>query len=103
MGNITRRVTGIKDRLNALITAAGYSGGNMVHHSDEAGRPLIREVDLEFIAFIPGQDQARFIQSHDDLKVFLAEVTQLGFQATFNPGWGKQLGFSATPQGSWEV
>lgn len=103
MGNITRRVSGIKDRLNALITATGYSGGNMVHHSDEAGRPLVREVELEFIAFIPGQQQARFISSLDDLKVFLGEVTRLGYQVTFNPGWQAQLGFSVTPQGNWEV
>jgi hypothetical protein len=102
MGNITGRVIQIKDRLNSAIIAAGYMGGEMVHHSDEAGRPMVNEVELDFIAFIPGKSEARFIASLSDLKEFLGEVLR-GHQATFNPGWQKQLGFTATPQGSWEV
>jgi len=102
MGNITGRVAGIKDQLNAAILAAGYTGGEMVHHSDEAGRPLVAEVELQFIAFIPGQVQARFIENMGDLREFFREVIS-GYHITFNPGWQRQLGFSATPGGNWEV
>jgi hypothetical protein len=102
MGNITGRVMGIKNQLNAAIRSAGYTGGDMVHHSDEAGRPLVAEVELEFIAFIPGEPQARFVDSISDLKLFLREVIK-NYHITFNPGWQRQLGFSATPAGNWEV
>ncbi len=102
MGNITGRVKTIRHLLNAAIHSAGYTGGNMVHHSDEAGRPLVAEVELEFIAFIPGQVEARFIANINDLKLFMAEVVKR-YHITFNPGWQKQLGFTATPAGNWEV
>jgi len=102
MGNITGRVMGIKNQLNDAIRAAGYTGGNIVHHSDEAGRPLVMEVELKFIAFIPGQADARFIDNIGDLREFFKEVIR-GYHITFNPGWQKQLGFSATPGGNWEV
>ena len=74
----------------------------MVHHSDEAGRPLVAEVELEFIAFIPGEPEARFVENMPDLKQFMAEVIR-GYHITFNPGWQRQLGFTATPGGNWEV
>lgn len=102
MGNITHRVIQINRQLNAAIRATGYAGGDMVHHSDEAGRPKVNEVELEFIAFIPGQAEARFITSIDDLKQFIGEVIR-GYHVTFNPGWQRQLGFSTTPSGNWEV
>lgn len=35
-GNLTRRINGIIDTINR---EAQYPGGNIVHHSDEAGRP----------------------------------------------------------------
>ena len=74
----------------------------MVHHSDEAGRPLVAEVELEFIAFIPRESQARFVENLSDLKLFMGEVIR-NYHITFNPGWQKQLGFTATPAGNWEV
>ncbi|CAA0104490.1 Calmodulin-sensitive adenylate cyclase [BD1-7 clade bacterium] len=103
MGNITQRIAiTVKSALNLAIQRAGYTGGDMVHHSDEAGRPLVSEVELEFIAFIPGQRDAVFIESLDDLKEFFDNVIR-EYHITFNPGWQVQLGFSATPQGNWEI
>lgn len=102
MGNITGRVMGIKDQLNAAIRTAGYTGGDMVHHSDEAGRPLVVEIELEFIAFIPGETEACFVENLSDLKDFMREVIR-DYYITFNPGWQRQLGFSTTPGGNWEV
>jgi hypothetical protein len=103
MGNITGRVMDIKNRLNSAIRSAGYTGGDMVHHSDEAGRPLVAEVELEFIAFIPDEaGRARFVKSLLDLRQFMREVIK-DYYITFNPGWGRQLGFTATPGGNWEV
>lgn len=101
-GNITPRVRSIRHELNAAIQSAGYTGGEMVHHSDEAGRPFVSEVELQFIAFIPGQPEARFIANSNDLQLFMAEVVR-GYHITFNPGWQRDLGFTATPAGNWEV
>lgn len=102
MGNITPRVVDVKNRLNVAIAAAGYSGGNAVHHSDEAGRPKVTEVELDFIAFVPRDPQAYFIASLGDLKQFFGRVIR-DYHITLNPGWQRQLGFSATPAGNWEA
>ena len=102
MGNITARAQDIKNRLNTAIRSAGYTGGNMVHHSDEAGRPMVDEVELEFIAFIPHHPGAYFIKTKDDLAQFFKLVVR-DYSITLNPGWQSQLGFSATPSGNWEV
>lgn len=104
MGNITDRIIKIKDALNAAMK---HPGGMMVHHSDEAGRPLVKDVDLNIIAFIPNDKDAYFIEKHDDLGKFIGLVIK-DYHVVLNPGWGldKNLlrnGFSATAQGSWEV
>jgi hypothetical protein len=102
MGNITPRVTQIKNRLNAAIRAAGYTGGDIVHHSDEAGRPLVDAVELNFIAFVPRHRGAYFIESRADLDDFFSLVIA-DYYITLNPGWQGQLGFGATRAGNWEV
>jgi hypothetical protein len=102
MGNITPRVIDVKNRLNDAIGAAGYKGGNAVHHSDEAGRPKVTEVELDFIAFVPRDPNAYFIKTLPDLKDFFRVVIR-NYHITMNPGWQKQLGFATTPQGNWEA
>ena len=57
-GNMTDRLIRIRAALNeAFIHGAGYQGGDMVHHSDEAGRPGLandaKPIDELFIVFIP--------------------------------------------------
>lgn len=104
MGNITDRTIEIKDALNAEIN---HPGGMMVHHSDEAGRPLMTEVDLNVIAFIPNDSEAYQIKTYLDLNEFFKLVIK-DYSITLNPGWGldpKLLigGFRATNQGNWEV
>ena len=53
LGNITLRIEDTAARLNMAIARRGYRGGNIVHHSDEAGRPFIYDSDLPAIAFVP--------------------------------------------------
>ncbi len=103
MGNITARGREIKNLLNASIQAAGYTGGDIVHHSDEAGRPRVNAVEMEFIAFIPGDvGGAYFIKTMQDLGTFMRLCIR-GYSITLNPGWQKQLGFGTTPSGNWEA
>lgn len=110
MGNITMRGRNIMAMLNRRITMEGYQGGNVVHHSDEGGRPLVNEIDA-FIGFIPGKMAPYFVDEKDGegFKQFIAVCTKAGFQATFNPGWLQKLnvgfgtGITRTPMGSSEV
>jgi hypothetical protein len=102
LGNVTPRIIEIRDLLNGAINASGYTGGNMVHHSDEVGRPKVNEVELQYIAFIPGHSEARFVNTLQDMKEFISEVA-IGYHLTFNPGWQRQLGFTTSAGGSYIV
>ena len=96
LGNITARGVEIRDRLNAAIKGAGYKGGNMVHHSDETGRPNVSEVEMEFIAFLPGEPgEARFIADMNDFRAFLWESWRT-YSIALNGYWQGALGFSAS-------
>lgn len=90
IGNITPRINHIRGLLNAYIRGAGYGypGGEMVHHSDELGRPLVEDVELEFIAFLPGQDgSARFIESLGNFQIFEMQARKGGYKDLYNPNW----------------
>lgn len=110
MGNITLRARTIVATLNRRIIMEGYQGGNVVHHSDEGGRPGVDEID-SFIGFIPGKQAPYFVDEKDadGFKAFVAICTKLGYQAAFNPGWLRKLnvgfgtGIMRTSKGSSEV
>lgn len=109
-GNATMRVRNIAAMLNRRIIMEGYQGGNVVHHGDEGGRPMVNEIDA-FIGFIPGKMSPYFVDEKDadGFKEFIALCTKNGFQATFNPGWLQRLnvgfgtGIMRTPKGASEV
>lgn len=105
MGNITARGKTIKDMLNDRIKVdAKYTGGNCVHHSDEAGRPCVSDVDYPFIAFIPGKLNPYLIQNNGEFKEFLGvRYCGLKYYATFNPGWHASLGILTSQGGSYTV
>ena len=68
----------------------------MVHHSDETGRPNVSEVEMEFIAFLPGQSgQARFIEDMNDFRAFLRESWRT-YSIALNGYWQGALGFGAS-------
>jgi hypothetical protein len=97
LGNMTERIRQIRDLLNTAILRAGYLGGNMVHHSDEGGRPFVSDVDLPVFAVVPGEREAYGIESVEDLRQFIS-VTLQGYAPAFNPGWMKQLVFHSNPK-----
>lgn len=92
LGNITPRVKRAKVLLNDKIKSTGYRGGNMVHHSDELGRPFVNEIELEFIAFVPRQhNRARFINTDFDFQIFTMDCHSLGYTVSYNPLWNAHL------------
>lgn len=103
LGNLTPRIAEARTRLNDGIIAAGYRGGNVVHHSDEAGRPMVSSIDFPFIAFVPGDAEAYLCQHVADFKSFIGYLMQKDFVMTFNAGWHRQLGMQTTHVGSYEV
>jgi len=97
LGNITPRITAIRDGLNTAILRRGYTGGNMIHHSDEGGRPFVNDIDLPVFAVVPGQDQAYGIEDVEDLRAFISVTLGAAYAPIFNPGWMKQLIFHSNP------
>src|SRR5262249_4700388 len=87
MGNMTMRLRRIVREINAL---ANHPGGDIVHHSDEAGRPLIKEIDFPFIAWIPGTAAPVGVRDVADFKSLIA-MLGTDYVLALNPGWFRQL------------
>lgn len=94
LGNITPRIKAVRDQLNSAIQRQGYTGGNMVHHSDEGGRPFVEDVDLPVFAVVPGATQAFGLEDIGDLRQFITEHVRGQYAPVLHPGWMKQLVFS---------
>ncbi|WP_040071612.1 anthrax toxin-like adenylyl cyclase domain-containing protein [Pseudomonas batumici] len=101
LGNMTPRIRGIRNALNTAVCAAGYRGGNVVHHSDEAGRPLVTDIDFPSLFFIPGEE-AHCVGNVHELKQLLC-VLGFDYVLGLNPGWHRQLGLTMTRQGHYEI
>ncbi|SOD90024.1 anthrax toxin-like adenylyl cyclase domain-containing protein [Spirosoma fluviale] len=95
LGNMTLRLHQIRNLLNQGFQGAGYMGGNMVHHSDEGGRPFVRDIDLPIFAVVPGRSQCFAIETVPDLRQFITAELNGEFAPVFSPGWMKQLVFGS--------
>lgn len=100
-GNLTPRIARIGNAINSGVRAQGYAGGDVVHHSDEAGRPMVSSIDFPCIAFIPSA-QPCCVGSVNDLKELLCELS-FDYVLGLNPGWHRQLGIGVSKGGSYEV
>jgi hypothetical protein len=99
LGNITQRGIKVNNLLNAAIKSAGYAGGNMVHHSDETGRPQVFDVEMDFIAFVPNEDGcARFVETMSDYQALIRHCVGK-YSISLNGAWQGALGFGATNAG----
>ncbi|WP_342360251.1 anthrax toxin-like adenylyl cyclase domain-containing protein [Terrarubrum flagellatum] len=101
-GNLTPRIANIRYRLNNGVGSIGYTGGDVVHHSDEAGRPMISNIDFPFIAFVPGQTEAYCVENTGDFKRFIGGLTAR-YVVSLNAGWHREMGVSVSHQGHYEV
>ena len=90
-GNLSLLIEEIAVRVNTGCMKAG-SGGWVVHHSDEAGRPLVDEVDYEAVVYFP-DGRIWIMESEQDVKTLRAQLVQLDYVPLFNPIWNFKLGF----------
>ncbi|MFT5558442.1 MAG: hypothetical protein ACI9RZ_000904 [Sphingobacteriales bacterium] len=85
-GNMTDRIEIVRNKLNAGFNGAGYSGGNIVHHSDEAGRPMVDNIECEAVAFFPDGNKI-FFKNVSEYKDFLEMARGMGFKTILNGWW----------------
>ena len=91
VGNYSARVQRIGQAINAYIGAVSHlPDRKCVHHSDEAGRPGIDDIDLPLVGFIPQVD-AFYMETVQDFEVFLFAAVQRGYVPEFNKAWFRQL------------
>lgn len=95
LGNMTPRLRALRDQLNTAFKRRGYTGGDMVHHSDEAGRPFVGDIDLPAFAVVPGRRSCFALESVYDVRQFITAELDREFAPVFSPGWMKQLVFGA--------
>lgn len=78
LGNITVRLRVLMEGLNGKMQEYDkYKGRNMIHHSDEAGRPFEPELDFPVIAFVPTT-----LKSFFDFKKILPGASEAYLQHT---------------------
>jgi hypothetical protein len=98
LGNLSNRVHLVGQLINSRLPAApGAIGGTreMVHHSDEGGRPFVTEIELPVVAFVPlpnGMIEMVGIDSVAGMRTFVQLCRTIGFQPILNPGWRGVLG-----------
>ncbi len=90
-GNLTQRISEVKNLLNSGFMREGYTGGNMVHHSDEGGRPFVKSVDLPVFAVVPNETQPYCLETVEDMRAFIRQRDDYVFM--LNKGWRAELGF----------
>ena len=99
LGNVTPRILAVREQLNTAIQRRGYTGGNMVHHSDEGGRPFVGDIDLPIFAVVPGAGGGPYcLQSVEDLREFITKKIRGQYAPVLSPGWMKQLVFHPNVQ-----
>jgi toxin LF subunit len=96
LGNISHAVLKVRTELNAACAGAGYTGGNIVQHSDYGGNPFAT-IDFPLIFFIPDPatqfQQTTFDVAIDqpELKRILRELKRMGYILKLNPAWSIPL------------
>lgn len=106
-GNISQYLDNICNLLNQAVRRVrwgnvryAYTGGDMVHHSDEAGRPFIDEIDFPFIAFFPpnlcdikgaeGNTIVAF-EKVEEFRTLIEAAIKWNYNIELNPGWIDEL------------
>ncbi len=88
-GNLSLLIEEIAVRVNAGCRKRN-EGGWLIHHSDEAGRPMIDELDAEAVVYFPNGN-IWVMSTEDDVRSLRSELIKLRYKPLFNPGWEYKL------------
>ena len=100
IGNITDRIYQVAQVLNSVIGAmTGLPNRNVCFHSDEAGRPMVDEIDAPLIAFVPTPAGVKTYgiekgTKERDLRALVEECLAAGYRVTLHPSWARQMGLA---------
>lgn len=100
IGNVTDRIYQVAQMLNSVIGAmTGLPNRNVCFHSDEAGRPMVDEIDAPLIAFVPTPAGVKTYgiekgTKERDLKALVEECLAAGYRVTLHPAWARQMGLA---------
>lgn len=89
-GNMSLLIEEIAVRINVGCMREG-SGGWVVHHSDEAGRPMVDEIDAKAVVYFPNGN-VWVMDNEDDVRNLRREIIILNYKPLFNPIWNYKLG-----------
>lgn len=95
LGNISDRVHTVAQMINSSLPKPGNCARDMLHHSDEAGRPGVSQMELPVIAFVPAPGMRNLTVAANNLfqmRALAQMCNELGFQIIVNAGWRAQLG-----------
>ncbi len=91
VGNISNGVHTIGQLVNSAMTAAtGHAQVNRIFHSDEGGRPSMKEIDAS-VAFHPNGKSYGLPANSPVFADFVVECAKQGFVVFLNRGWTKPL------------
>jgi len=93
-GNLSLLIEEIAVRVNAGCQQLG-AGGWVIHHSDEAGRPMVDEIDAEAVVYFPNGD-VWVMNSEQDVRALRNRLVELLYMPLFNPIWDYKLGIRRT-------
>jgi hypothetical protein len=103
LGNISDRIHTIAQMVNSVLPAPpGARPGqrDMLHHSDEGGRPVITAVELPVIAFVPNPQLGQVVHTVgagniSQMQSLVKLCAALGYMPILNVGWLGDLGDTA--------
>jgi len=100
LGNISNRIHTVAQMINSAVYFDNQKGRgrarNVIHHSDEAGRPFISGIDDHVIAFLPPNhivaiESPRGAPIPDQWKAFFNLCNLLNYQVILNTHWKWQM------------
>jgi hypothetical protein len=99
VGDVSARILQVRAQLNTAIIAAGYRGGNAVHHDDEQGNMALAKGSLAeclpVVAMLPyKQPQVVAVQSVSDFRDLVKEARAMGYDTRAKPSWLREAGLA---------
>lgn len=89
-GNLSLLIEEIAVRVNAGCMINGRKSW-VIHHSDEAGRPMVDEVDADAVVYFPN-GEIWVMSDLADVRTLRNKIIRLGYRPLFNPIWEFKLG-----------